>query len=134
MMPETLRRPSLGSVVLGSIVALASCGGPSGPSTQPPALRVEINYGEFTGVVIGDTARAALLSAGPSGDVPVSASSWRSDDPTIARIDGSGLILGLRRGSTTIRGSTGDREGSAPVVVAGTLHHVNVTVSTPQFL
>ncbi len=116
--------------VIGSIALLASCEAPSGPSTPPPSpLHVKINYGDFTTVVVRDTARAALLTADSLGGVPVSATSWRSDDPAIATIDGSGLITGVRRGSTTIRGSAGERRGSTQVVVAGTVHHLNVTAS-----
>lgn len=111
---------------VGSMLVLASCGGPSDPTPPPPPpLRVAIAYGEFAGVVPGDTARATLLA----GDVPVSASAWRSDDPAVAVIDASGLVTGVRRGTTTIRGSSGDRTGSAPVAVVGTLHHFPVTAS-----
>jgi hypothetical protein len=68
-----------------------------------------------------------------SGPVDITAQTiWESDTPSVARIDGAGLISGVALGSATVTvtfAATG-AEGSAPVsVVAAALDHIDITPS-----
>jgi len=58
-------------------------------------------------------------AAGKPVMVPTAVTSWRSSDSTIATVDASGVVHGLRAGSVTITASAGGwLEGSAKLVVA----------------
>lgn len=60
------------------------------------------------------TAVARDAAGEPLGDRPVT---WSSEDPEVARVDGSGLVLGQGPGVTGIRASVGGLSGTASVTV-----------------
>ncbi len=116
------------SATLGFLVlAVLSCGGgdtsgpPPGPPPPPPTATVPARITlepEEVAVVAGDTVRvrARVLNdrAQPISDAVVT---WTSTDPTIATVDATGLVTGLKEGNASLTATSGPVSNSAPVAV-----------------
>ncbi len=114
--------------VLGFLgLAVLSCGGddttspPPGPPPPPPTATVPARITlepETVTVVAGDTVRvrARVLNdrAQPISDAVVT---WTSADPTIATVDATGLVSGLKEGNASLTATSGPVSNSAPVAV-----------------
>ena len=111
------------AVALGAVNVDASAAGVS--PTQP--ARVTIGVVPVASVVVapssdtlrvGDVFQFSDTTKDGSGHVltgrPVA---WSSSDTTIARVDQSGLVQGIRTGSATIMAASGTARGSAMVTV-----------------
>ena len=122
--PSHVRSGSVRSVgVLGALLALLSCGeGVTPPPPPPPApppqpATVTLEPDPVT-VVAGDTVRmrARVLDdrARPISEAPVT---WTSDDPSVATVDTTGLVTGLKEGELSVSATSGPASGSALVTV-----------------
>ncbi|WP_420440481.1 Ig-like domain-containing protein [Candidatus Palauibacter sp.] len=126
--PDFSRSRVSRSVALGFLgLAVLSCGGddttapPPGPPPPPPTATVPARITlepETVAVVAGDTARvrARVLNdrAQPISDAVVT---WTSNDPTIATVDATGLVAGLKEGNASLTATSGPVSNSAPVAV-----------------
>ena len=116
------------SAALGFLgLAILSCGGgetsgpPPGPPPPPPTATVPARITldpEEVAVVAGDTVRvrARVLNdrAQPISDAVVT---WTSSDPTVAAVDATGLVTGLKEGNASLTATSGPVSNSAPVAV-----------------
>ena len=116
------------SAALGLLgLAILSCGGgdtsgpPPGPPPPPPTATVPARITlepEEVAVVAGDTirVRARVLNdrAQPISDAVVT---WTSSDPTVATVDATGLVTGLKEGNASLTATSGPVTNSAPVAV-----------------
>jgi hypothetical protein len=90
-------------------------------AVQPAAAQVAIG---------GTTVLAAAVTNAKSEAVPDAPVSWESKDSTIARVSDSGVVRGLREGSTLIVARTGKRMASAQIAVVAA--RVEAVVLTPK--
>ena len=126
--PDFSRSRVSRSAALGFLgLAVLSCGGddttapPPGPPPPPPTATVPARITlepETVAVVAGDTVRvrARVLNdrAQPISDAVVT---WTSNDPTIATVDATGLVSGLKEGNASLTATSGPVSNSAPVAV-----------------
>ena len=109
------------------LLAILSCGGEEaagprpGPPPPPPTATVPARITldpETVAVVAGDTlrVRARVLNdrAQPISDAVVT---WASSDPTIATVDATGLVTGLKEGNASLTAMSGPVSNAAPVAV-----------------
>jgi hypothetical protein len=107
-------RPRRTLLVLLSLLALGACTGPN-------ALVVAIEGGDRTLAVGDDLALAAIVTGGPA------VVAWTSTVPSVAAVDGAGVVTGIAAGTTTVRAtSVADASASdaieVTVVPAGEVH------------
>lgn len=110
------------AVPAAALLALLSCGeGVAPPPVPPPAAPVPTTVTlepDPVVVVAGDTirVRAQVLDerARPISGAPVT---WTSADPTVATVDGTGLVTGLREGRASLTAASGSATAAAPVTV-----------------
>ncbi|WP_419859669.1 leucine-rich repeat domain-containing protein [Candidatus Palauibacter sp.] len=116
------------SAALGLLgLAILSCGGgdtagpPPGPPPPPPTATVPARITldpETVAVVAGDTIRVRVRvlndRAQPISDAVVT---WAIGDPTIATVDATGLVTGLKEGNASLTATSGPVSNSAPVAV-----------------
>ena len=109
--------------VLGVLVAVLSCGEgvtpPPPPPPAPPPQPARVTLEPDTVVVVaGDTlrVRARVLDgrARLISDAPIT---WTSGDPSVATVDATGLVTGLREGSASVTATSGPASASAPLTV-----------------
>ncbi len=113
------------AATLGALLAVLSCGDDTtmpGPTTPAPPTafvpaRVTLEPAEVT-VVAGDTVRVKATvyndRAQPISDAAVT---WTSGEPTIATVDGTGLVTGLKGGKASLTATSGPAAATAPVTV-----------------
>ncbi|WP_419947848.1 leucine-rich repeat domain-containing protein [Candidatus Palauibacter sp.] len=115
-------RPLALAATLGALVAALSCDGrtTSGPAAPAPSLvpaSVSLEPAEVT-VEAGDTVRLKATvyndRAQPISDAVVT---WASGDPTVATVDTTGLVTGVKGGSTSLTVTSGPAATTAPVTV-----------------
>ncbi|WP_419161681.1 leucine-rich repeat domain-containing protein [Candidatus Palauibacter sp.] len=124
---RTHRNILMSTVLLGALFGLLSCGGDDtagprpGPPPPPPTATIPARVTldpETVAVVAGDTVRvtARVLNdrAQPISDAVVT---WTSSDPTIATVDATGLVSGLKEGNASLTATSGPVTASAPVAV-----------------
>ena len=111
----------------GAFLAVLSCGGgdttappPTSPPPPPTATvpaRVELQPAEVA-VVAGDTirirARVFNDRAQPISDAVVT---FAISDPSVATIDATGLVTGLKEGHASLTATSGPASATAPVAV-----------------
>jgi hypothetical protein len=107
-------RPRRTLLVLLSLLALGACTGPTG-------LVVVIEGGDRILAVGDDLALAAVVTGGPA------AVAWTSTVPSVAAVDGAGVVTGIAAGTATVRAtSVADTSASdaieVTVVPAGEVH------------
>lgn len=103
---------STSAFVTGLCVLLSACGGGSGATSAPAASTLSIVLPSAT-MVSGTGMQASALVDG----APASGVSWRSDDPEIVSVTGSGELRATFQGSTVITATVGSLKGTATVSV-----------------
>ncbi len=125
--PSRTRGRTARSAALGLlVVAVLSCGGedttapPPTRPTQPTALqpaRVTLEP-ETVAVVAGDTIRVTARVYNDRARVISDAMvTWTSSDPTVATVDATGLVTGLKEGNASLTATSGPATASAPMAV-----------------
>lgn len=111
-------------VPCGFVVALiaSACSGsdsPSAPVTPPtPVLTTVTVTLPATSVLIGATVTATVAGKDQNGaSFALGTVAWTSSDTSIARVDGSGVVTGVRTGSANIVATTGGKSGQAALGV-----------------
>lgn len=103
------------------ILSTVSCDGTSAspPALAPPvAVSVVVVSPSTTSVVEGQTAQATATLKDVAGNILVGRGlSWGSSDPTIASVNGDGLIQAVSAGITTVSAFSEGRSGNALVTV-----------------
>ena len=68
---------------------------------------------------VGDTLRLVAEAFDANAHLVESAEfNWSTSDPSVARVDGTGLVLGIAEGAATIAAATGSVRGTADITVA----------------
>ncbi len=116
---------------VGLLCVIAACSSkPAEP--EPPRLAsviLTIATGEQP-LLAHDTTRVAISGLDQFGKpITIGPPTWRSELPSVAEIDGAGLITGLTTGTTRITGTVNGVSGTVPIVVGGTLHRESVRSS-----
>ena len=113
-----------------ALVLLAACGGGDGGTSGPPAVAsVAVSPGTvaLNGFGTEGTVSAALGPSGATGTI-----SWRSADPSIATVSGSGssaTVRALAAGSTQAIASVGSLEGRSTITVTPIVKRITVPSS-----
>ena len=113
----------------------------SGPDTRPdgppdgPRVLLKLNVEPASVTLVPAASRALVArgfySDGSSADLTHSAA-WASNDPALVRIDGPGLIRGVRGGSARVRATVGTIFAEADVLVSPSV--VTDLVISPPFV
>lgn len=124
--------------VIGALTFLlvASCGDETGPNISGvqgiSILEVEVSPPTLT-ILVADTITEADLvqfsatARGRSGAiVPAERFAWRSSDPSIALVDGNGVVLPVRPGTVTIEAAA-HKIGKATLVILPATETIVVT-------
>lgn len=98
-------------LVLASCLSLVACGGGDGDATGTgPVVRVNIPPGSIrSGTNVQAT---ATIDGTPAPNV-----TWTSNNTSVASVSSTGLITGVKVGTTTIRAASGSLTGQASVAV-----------------
>lgn len=104
--------PRSGAIALVSI--LAACADASVPAGTPSVTLTP----PWIAVVNGDSAQLSAVAVGPQGDtVTAPTLIWSSANPSVAEVDGNGLVHGRALGSARVRVSYQGVSDSSDVVV-----------------
>lgn len=97
------------------------------------ARRVMVQPVADTASAIGDTiVLAATVMDRHGGVLPGASVTWRSDNPSVATVDGSGMVIAWRPGTTFITASVGDAlPGRARVAVVPRVVELRLVADTP---
>ncbi len=117
-----------------SLVFTACGGGGSNPPTQPPASAATLTALSITpsapSLPKGGTRQLTAMGAysdGTSRDMTATVT-WSSAAPTIASVNGAGLVTGVATGSATLSAASGSVTAQAQASVsAASLHSLSVT-------
>ena len=97
------------SAALGVVICAVACGGTSSPtapvSATPPIGKVSSFKVSGPNIVVGDTVQfsaMAVMEDGTLHDVTTEAA-WTTSDSTIATVDATGRVTGLKDGGVSIR-------------------------------
>ena len=95
--------------------------------TEPShGASVQITQGAAVRVVPGDTVRlSASVLDGRDQPVPGAVVRWTSADPTVARVDASGLVVAVSAGSTTATATTASGSSADLIVTVGPIRKIN---------
>ncbi len=76
---------------------------------------------DVTMLQVGDTLRLTAEATDAKGH-PVAGAQfeWTSSDPSVVRVDGSGLVRAATEGTATVTATSGDAEGASDITVANT--------------
>jgi hypothetical protein len=96
------------------LVLVAACSDSTGPS-RPLAVEPGTPV-----VAIGDTTRIRVTGGASDSDKI----QWKSEDPSIATINGSGLVTGVRKGTVSITARSGDAGSTVQVHVVASQYNV----------
>src|SRR5690606_19164567 len=97
---------------------LGGCQDGTGPAPTPDVETVEITPGERVFTSIGETAQFDARLVDADGVLVEGVSvSWRSSDPSVVEVDGSGLATALKEGTAVIIAEAGAVVGEAAVAV-----------------
>ena len=125
---EGERRRQLGVVlVLGGTALLGiACNGDSLSPSSVATVRIVENTG--LELAPGDSYHLSAVAADAGGS-PISGISfvWRSEDVSVATVDGSGLVVAQGPGSTRIVATAGEASGDALVSVVAPVSSMSVT-------
>ena len=119
-----------GGLILIVSVLVASCSDPAGigpeaatppPSGPPPAASVAV-IADVAEMGVGEQVQLEALILDGSGneltDVEVT---WSSNDPSVASVDGDGVVTGLALGSLTVSATAAGASGTLALDVNGFL-------------
>ena len=105
----------------GETEVTATAGGASGEAlvtVMQSAGSVVVSPAADT-IELGDTVRLAAAAFDENGhEVAGAEFTWSSSDAPVARVDGSGLVLGVGEGTATITATAGNAQGTAEIMVA----------------
>ena len=109
------------AVSSGTTVVTAAAGDVTGQarvSVMQSAGSVVVTPPTVT-IAVGDTLRL-VAEAFDANAHPIegAAFNWSTSDPSVARVDGTGLLLGVAEGAATIAAATGSVRGTADITVA----------------
>lgn len=94
-----------------------ACGG-SEPSTTPAVAEITLSPDPALLVGVGDTLTLSAVARDSSGRVLRGVElAWRSSDPTVLSVDGSGRVTSMGEGSASVFATSGSAGGSARVEV-----------------
>ena len=116
---------------LALLVPVLACGGTQPadpePSAPPVATRLEVWPAAVRLFALGDetllTARVLDRQGNVLEDEPVA---WSTDDPSVAAVDGAGLVTAAGNGSATVTAASGGLDGTAAVAVTQQATRVEV--------
>ena len=116
------RRPLL---VLGMAATIAAAC--ADDMTEPsPGASVQIAQGAAVRTTLGDTVRlSASVLDGQGQPVPGAVVRWTSAEETVARVDASGLVVGVSAGSTTVTATAPSGASADLIVTVGPIRKVN---------
>ena len=112
-------------LVLGMAAAItAAC---TDDMTEPSSgASVQIAQGAAMHVAPGDTVRlSASVLDGRGQPAPGAVVRWTSVDPTVARVDASGLVVAVSTGSTTVTATTASGASADLIVTIGPIREVD---------
>ena len=93
----------------------------------PVASAVAVTPGTLSLAAVGDTVRLSAEVRDQAGrPIPGAALSWTSSDPSVATVDGSGLVTAAGDGTASVTATSASASGSASVTVSQRV--VSVTV------
>ncbi|MDB4908191.1 MAG: hypothetical protein JWO05_2975 [Gemmatimonadetes bacterium] len=128
---RTPSRTTLALAAATSLLASAACGSSSSATTDATGngiASVKVSA-VLTNINVGSTTTVTLRSYSASGALlaVVANPTWSSNDATVATVDGTGKVSGIKAGSTYIKGST---TGSTGGIVRDSVQ-VTVGSATP---
>lgn len=113
--PSLVARPLLLSALL--LLAAGSCGGPD-DATSPGTERIRVAPTVDLLVGVGDTARfTARVEDGAGALLPGRTVTWSSGDPSVATVDGSGLVTAVGAGTSWVAAASKDVADTVQVEV-----------------
>ena len=127
---RTLLRPAHALAALVAILASSACGSSTATTDASTNGIASVKVSAaLTNINVGSTTTVTLRSYNASGSLLaiVASPTWSSNDATVASVDGTGKVTGLKTGSTYIKGST---TGSAGGIVRDSVQ-VTVGSATP---
>jgi uncharacterized protein YjdB len=89
--------------------------GPANPTVAVASVAVTLNASSLT---VGQTTQGNVTTKDASGNVLTGRTIvWTTSDPTIASVDGSGVLTALKAGSVTVTATSEGKSGTAPLTV-----------------
>lgn len=118
---ESVVARARGPVAVLALLALWSCSGSDGGTTQPETPRattLAVSPSTSTLTFIGATASLQASIRDQNG-APLTGTivTWISDAPSVATVNGSGQVTAVANGTTTVRATSGSASGSAAITV-----------------
>ena len=96
-------------------VAVTVGAGPTNPTVAVATVAVSLNAPSLT---VGQTTQGNAVTKDASGNVLTSRTIvWTTSDPSVASVDGSGVITALKAGSVTVTATSEGQTGSASLTV-----------------
>ena len=126
------------ALALAGIVAVLSCGGDGAVEPDPPpapvATTVAVSPGSAALTALGETARFTAEVRDQNGQVMAGAAvAWASSDPSVAMVDGAGLVTAAANGAATVTATAGSVSGTAAVTVTQSPDAVAVSPEEAAF-
>ena len=119
--------------VLAITMSVSACGdgGTEPPPSGPPrATTLTVSPATVQVAALGATVQLTVEVRDQNGHVMTSAGvTWSSSDPSVATVDGSGLVTAAGNGTTAVAATSGSASASAAVTVAQTVSVVTVSPS-----
>ena len=113
-----------GPVILACVLA-AACSDPADP---PEPASISIAPSTVSLAAFDDTAELTATVYDQNGQaMPGVVVTWTSDDGSVARVDGVGLVTAVANGSTKITAKSGSVEGSATAMVEQRVTEIRVS-------
>lgn len=147
-MRSLLHHAGLG-LTLATLAALTGCleeptgPGPQPPPPPPPPVAVVVVSPDAQSIVVGNTLQLSAVARSAAGDsLPGIALTWTTENATVATVSPTGLVTGLRAGSTRITATSGTRSGFVTVGVVelnpapaiGSIQPAQAAVGGPDLL
>jgi 6-phosphogluconolactonase (cycloisomerase 2 family) len=108
------------SVILCCLILLAGCGGGSTSTTPPPTLQSITVTSQASSIAAGLTEQFNATGKFSDGSArSLTGLSWSTSDPTLATVDGDGLMTTLKQGTVTVSATSGSTHGNAPTFTIG---------------
>lgn len=105
-------------VALAACTLLSACGGGGDPATPEVVPTITVTAAGSTSIVSGGGLQlAATLTDNRGRPVSGPTFTWRSADATIATVAPTGLVVGVKSGTTSISAASGSTTGSIAVTV-----------------
>ena len=141
-MPVSLAgRPPRGGIsrpfgfwLLAPLLLLSACGDDTAAPELPEPTTVLLEPGAVTLDALGATAFVTARVRDQNGE-PMASDGlvWSTDDASVATVTGSGVVLAVGNGATTLHAVLGDAEATLAVTVAQTASFVLLDVDSLSF-